>query len=176
MKLERHIVLTGFMGAGKTTVGRALAAELGCKLIDLDRVISERANRTIRSLIDEEGEAAFRLREAETLRDVLRRNPASVIALGGGAWTIERNRQIIAEHNCATVWLDASFELCWRRITTHTHGANIRPLARDRERAHKLYEQRQAVYRLAQLHIAVDETRGIEELTETIIYEINGND
>ena len=114
---SRRIVLTGFMGAGKTTVARALAARLGCAMLDTDDCIVERAGRSIEAIIDAEGEARFRRIETEALREILERGSARVIALGGGTWTIEANRALIAAHDdCLSVWLDAPFATCWQRI------------------------------------------------------------
>ena len=86
--------------------------------------------------------------ETSALRIVLKNKTWRVIALGGGAWTLESNRALIAEHGCFTVWLDASFELCWRRITTEE---DTRPLALDRRGAHQLYDWRRPLYELAAL-------------------------
>jgi shikimate kinase len=85
----------------------------------------------------------------------LENDAARIIELGGGTWTSERNRSTIARHNALTIWLDAPFELCWQRIIQT--GDNARPLARDKESAHSLYQKRRALYELAELHIRIDE-------------------
>src|SRR5256885_5355098 len=113
MKSSRHIIITGFMGAGKSTIARGLARILGCEMLDLDHVIAEREGRTAREIIEQDGEESFRGIETRILREVLENSPMAVIALGGGAWTIERNRNLINKHGCVAVWLDAPFELCW---------------------------------------------------------------
>jgi shikimate kinase len=115
MRIREPVVITGFMGAGKTTAAAALAERLHCRALDLDEFIAGRHGRTAQMIIDEEGEPRFRELETEALREALRTD-ACVIALGGGAWTIERNRALVAEHGGLTVWLDAPFELCWERI------------------------------------------------------------
>src|SRR5256885_13118889 len=125
---SRRIIITGFMAAGKTTVARVLARRLACRMIDLDFIINERERRNAQMIIDEDGEASFRQAETEALSVILSNNAARVIALGGGSWTIERNRALIAEHNCLTIWLDAPFDLCWQRIES---AGDTRPLARD---------------------------------------------
>ena len=96
---ERLIVITGFMAAGKTSVARALAARLGCRMIDLDYLITERERRSVPAMIDDEGEARFREAESNALRVVLQMKRARIIALGGGTWTIAENRSLIAEHS-----------------------------------------------------------------------------
>ncbi|HEV7842800.1 MAG TPA: shikimate kinase, partial [Pyrinomonadaceae bacterium] len=135
---ERRIVITGFMAAGKTSVAQALARRLDCRIIDLDYLITERERRSVPALISDEGIEQFREAERRALGVVLEMNRARVIALGGGAWTIEENRTLIAGHDCFTVWLDAPFELCWQRITG---SEEVRPLAQDRESARRLYDE-----------------------------------
>ena len=168
MKDAPRIVITGFMGAGKTAVARELARSLGCGALDLDEFIAEREGRGPRALIDEEGEAAFREIESRALGDALK-TKARVIALGGGAWTVERNRAAVAaEHDCLTVWLDAPFELCWERITGE-RGGEGRPLGREREAARRLFEERLASYRLAAFHVRVTVGESAAQLAERII-------
>jgi shikimate kinase len=162
---ERRIVITGFMAAGKTSVARALAARLGCRMIDLDYLISERERRAVPAIIDDEGEAGFREAERRALGVVLEMKRARVIALGGGTWTLAGNRALIAEHRALTVWLDAPFELCWQRIT---EGEAVRPLARDRDTAEKLYDERRSIYALAGLHIIATREKGVEDLAAEI--------
>ena len=164
---RRPVVITGFMGAGKTTVGRALANLLGETFVDLDDAVRELEGRGPRELIDEEGEEYFREAETRALRRVLERGAARVVATGGGAWTLARNRSLTASHGCLSVWLDAPFDLCLRRI--EDEGArDSRPFARDTERAQALYEQRLAAYRLGDLRISVAPGAGAEELAAEI--------
>ena len=158
----RKIVITGFMASGKSTVAGALARRLNCEMIDLDETIVEREKRTISDLINEEGETAFRQMETTALRASLENEAARVIALGGGAWTLERNRALITKQNCITVWLDAPFELCWQRITNEDV---IRPLALDRKRAHELYMKRRPHYELASLRIEVTADKSAVEIS-----------
>jgi shikimate kinase len=166
------VVITGFMGAGKTTVGRALARLLGETFIDLDDAVKELEGRGPRELIDEEGEDYFREAETRALRRVLERGEARVVATGGGAWTLARNRALVAGHGCLSVWLDAPFELCLRRI--EDEGAReSRPFARDAERARALYEQRLEAYRLADLRVPVAPGAGAEELAAEIAAALN---
>ena len=144
----RRVVITGFMAAGKTTVGRALARLLDATFVDLDDAVRELEGRGPRELIDEEGEQYFREAETRALRHVLERGGARVIATGGGAFTFERNRALVNARGCLTVWLDAPFDLCLRRILDGTDPSD-RPFARDAVSAGRLYEQRLAAYGLA---------------------------
>lgn len=167
MSQSRRIVITGFMGAGKTTVARALARLLRCDALDLDDLITEREGRTPRHLIDEDGEAFFRDAETRALAFALASSAARIIATGGGAWTIERNRALIAAHaDCISVWLDAPFELCWERIGGED---DARPFARDREKAGRLYDERLAAYRLADLRVRVTPQTGVELAAARIV-------
>lgn len=161
----RRIIITGFMAAGKTTVATALARNLACRMIDLDYLITERERRNAQMIIDEDGEASFRQAETEALRAVLGNNRARVIALGGGSWTIERNRALIAEHDGLTVWLDAPFDLCWQRILS---AGDTRPLARDKDAARALYEKRRALYQLAELRVEASAEKSAEEIVAEI--------
>jgi shikimate kinase len=166
VKGARRIVLVGFMAAGKTSVAHALARLLKCEAIDLDQVISEGERRTIRELIEERGEDAFRRAESFMLRAVLERADARVVALGGGAWTVESNRALIAERGCLTVWLDAPFELCWKRIESEQ---GTRPLALDRGAAHRLYRERRPLYELASLRLPVVEESSADETAAELL-------
>ncbi len=166
LQQQQRIVITGFMGAGKTTVARLLAERLACVFMDLDQFICRREKRTVAAIIDEDGLTEFRRIETDALRDVLKDDSVRVLAPGGGAWTIERNRKLITQHSALTVWLDASFELCWRRIIAED---NSRPLARDRKRAQQLFLEREALYRLAQLRIKSDDAKTAIEMAAEII-------
>jgi shikimate kinase len=147
---DQLIVITGFMASGKTTVGRALAASLDCEFIDLDELMTAQQQKSIKEIIETEGEDRFRRIETATLRQVLRQRGALVIALGGGTWTIAENHRLLQHQNAFVVWLDTPFELCWQRIKA---AGESRPLASSRDQAHRLYLERRPVYALAQERI-----------------------
>lgn len=159
------IVITGFMGCGKTEVARWLALRLDLQMTDLDHEITERTGRTPAELIVEEGEAAFRAIETDTLRELLGTGIVRVIALGGGAWITKPNRKLIDDHEGLTIWLDTPFELCWQRIETSTQD---RPLGRNRDEAEQLYRSRQPVYELATIRVPVLADETIEDLVDRI--------
>jgi shikimate kinase len=154
MNSSHHIIITGFMGSGKTTVSRSLANILGRELVDLDQVIAEQEGRTAKDIIEQDGEDLFREIETSSLREVLEHTLPGVIALGGGAWTLDRNRNLIEHAGGITVWLDAPFDLCWERI--HASGGG-RPLARDQGQARILYAERRPLYALAKLHVRIED-------------------
>ena|ERR1700682_591835 len=162
--IHRLIAITGFMASGKTTIARALAARFDYEFVDLDDLIAAQQQRTIREIIETEGEDRFRQIETSALRQVLRKDGARVIALGGGAWTMPENRKMLDKREAFTVWLDASFELCRKRIEA---AGKTRPLASSPEHARQLYLQRRPIYELAQKRI-VCEDKGAVEIVEEI--------
>src|SRR5688572_615594 len=161
MKPSAPIVITGFMGCGKSEAARALANRRGLTLADLDQKIFDKTGRTAAQLITDEGEPAFRAIETKMLRELLLNPAIGVIALGGGAWITAENRELIGEHNGLSVWLDAPFELCWQRIAT---AAADRPLGRTREQAEQLYRLRRPVYQLATIHLPVQAHESLETI------------
>ena len=146
----KTIVITGFMGSGKSKVARELARHLNLAMVDLDDIITAREGKSPAQLIVEEGEPHFRAVESNALRDLLANDIAGIIALGGGAWIQETNRKLIEQYNCLSVWLDAPFEVCWERIEASSED---RPLGRTRDQALALYERRRPVYQLASIHV-----------------------
>lgn len=160
------VIITGFMGCGKTRVARELARRLDLEMIDLDERITEREGRSPAQLIVEDGETAFRAVESDVLRELLKAKKTAVIALGGGAWIQEANRELIRQDDCLSVWLDAPFEICWARIEA---SGDQRPLGRTREQAQALYDLRRPIYQLADIHITV----GIEDV-EDLVARITG--
>jgi shikimate kinase / 3-dehydroquinate synthase len=133
------IVLVGFMGAGKSTGARSLAAELGGQALDSDRELEQSIGEPIESFFDREGEAAFRAREEEVVCELLARDDAPVIALGGGAVQSERVRDALTRHT--VVHLEIDPEDAWRRAS-----GKGRPLARDPARFEALWRDRRALY------------------------------
>ncbi len=152
MTLEKRIVLTGFMGVGKSTVARFLASLIDSTRIDLDTFIEQNEQNTIAEIIKSAGEKRFREIETENLRRILSENEARVIALGGGAWTTKENRQLIKDHKLTTVWLESSFDHCWRNIRM---SKRERPLAVSREQTQRLFDDRAKFYCLADWHFII---------------------
>ena len=152
MTKDTRIALTGFMGVGKSSVARHLANMLKSKKIDLDAFIEKNEQRKIAEIIDADGEAKYRDIESKNLKDVLTLSEIRVLSLGGGTWTIPKNRKLLKEHGFISIWLDASFDHCWRNIA---FSRKDRPLARNKQNARKLFEERQKVYCLADWHFVI---------------------
>lgn len=133
------LVLIGFMGAGKTTAARTLAAELGVPPLDSDRELEQELGEPLDQFFDREGEAAFRERERELVLRLLARPDARIVALGGGALASEEVRAALREH--VAVLLDVQVEDAWRRASGHG-----RPLAREQSRFAELHRDRLSVY------------------------------
>jgi len=163
--MAQTVVITGFMGCGKSKIARELAARLDVTMVDLDERITARTGRTPAQLIDQDGEHAFRTIETDTLCDVLQSREAGVIALGGGAWIEQANRELIDEYSCASVWLDVPFEVCWARIE---YAGEDRPLGRTKNQAAALYERRRPVYQLATFRIRVAGNEELDHLVSAI--------
>ncbi|HKO20529.1 MAG TPA: shikimate kinase [Acidobacteriaceae bacterium] len=157
-RLER-LVLTGFMGAGKSTVGRMLAERLGWEFLDLDALIETRSGLTVPQIFANHGEAQFRQLESQALASALgRRN--IVLALGGGAPEVLTNRLLIEQTPAtATVFLDAPFSTLFDRCmlqalnvpaagpSGNSEPASLRPLLADPAAAETRFLSRRPVYR-----------------------------
>ncbi|MGA9771438.1 MAG: shikimate kinase [Blastocatellia bacterium] len=140
---ERPIFLIGFMGAGKTTVGQALAYKLNCDFIDLDRVIERQTGKSIQQIFSEQGELEFRRIERQAVESC-RRLSNAVVALGGGAYLAEENRKALRETG-TTIWLDCPPEICFERV----RGDGSRPLLGTEDEMKALLDKRRAAYSLA---------------------------
>ena len=136
--LDRHLVLVGFMGAGKTTVGREVAERLGRPFVDVDDEL-ERAHGPIWDVFAREGEQAFRSLEADFVRRVCAGREPSVVAVGGGA---VETRGLLRELDAFVVWLDVDIGTAWRRVQ-----GSRRPLAQDDAEFQRRFELRQPLYR-----------------------------
>jgi shikimate kinase len=156
------LFLVGFMAAGKSTVGRALAQSLNFQFVDLDDRIEARAQKTVREIFAEFGEAHFRKLEREAIQacDELKE---TVVALGGGAYIAEENRAILRAIG-PTIWLDCPLEICLSRIIAD----GSRPLAKSREEMRDLLNKRLPAYSLANIRLQVGE-KSAEQIAQEII-------
>lgn len=152
MSVNTRIALTGFMGVGKSSVGRHVAQMMGECRVDLDSVIEADESRTIAEIVDAETEAGFRVIETKHLANILTDRKVRILSLGGGAWTIPANRDMLKASGFTSVWLEATFEHCWLNIA---FSKRDRPLARNKKRAVELFDERQKIYCLADWHFIV---------------------
>lgn len=148
------ICLVGFMGSGKSTVGKLLAERLGWTFVDLDEEIARSAGRSIPDIFEADGEPRFRELEQAALEEqcnLAQRGRARVVALGGGAFVNPETREKL-ELGGVSIWLDCPVERLWPRV----EGLADRPLARDRGQFERLYQQRLEHYRLTDFTIPAD--------------------
>ncbi|MBQ7740070.1 MAG: shikimate kinase [Eubacterium sp.] len=136
----KNIIICGFMGAGKTVVGRELAKMMGCRFIDTDELIEKEQGVAIKAIFATRGEDYFRELEYETCKKI-GETKNCVVSTGGGALTFKRNVEALKKSG-KIVFLDASFDTICERI-----GDNqSRPLFQDKEKARALYDERKSKY------------------------------
>lgn len=157
IKLKRTpgIYLAGFMGSGKSTVGRLLAEKLGWDFVDLDAEIETREQTTISQIFEVRGEAEFRRIETDMIRFWVRaieRGSPTVVALGGGAFVHPGNFDLITNHGIS-IWIDCPLEVIRARLAELPQD---RPLARDPERFQRLFEERRPGYERADFRVEGD--------------------
>jgi len=147
-----NIFLVGMMGAGKTTVGRALATRMKREFVDTDRLLVDRTGVPVATVFEIEGEEGFRKRESAILREVCEHDER-VVATGGGIVLAEENLAVMREAG-TVVYLRARIESLWER-TRHDSSRPLLATANPRERLAELLKQREPLYRAA-AHIVVD--------------------
>jgi shikimate kinase len=141
---RRSIVLVGMMGAGKSSVGRRLAARLGIPFVDADAEIESAAGRTIAEIFAEHGESYFRAGEARVIARLLEQGP-QVLATGGGAVMDAGTRALIRDKGIS-IWLKADLDVLLKR----TRRRGDRPLA---DKIKDLLPQREPIYALADITV-----------------------
>jgi len=161
----RRIVLTGFMGSGKTTLGPLLAARLGWSFIDVDDVIEAEAGVTIAELFARHGEAAFRERERATIAR-LAAGDSLVLALGGGAIEHQATRDLLlTAPETLLIHLEVELATTLKRCA----GTELaRPILADQANLESRYQRRLPLYRMAHISIPVD-TLFPEQIVEQIL-------
>lgn len=155
------LYLVGFMGAGKTTVGRALGRRLGWQLLDIDECIERREGRRVAAIFSREGEAYFRQLERLVLHELLPRRNV-IIATGGGTFADADNRNVMLADG-GVAWLDVPLSSVLERVPADGR----RPLAADRDQMKQLFERRQMAY--SQAHVRIDASRPMPEVVERLL-------
>lgn len=160
-----RIYLVGFMGSGKSTVGRELSLKLNCPFVDLDAEIEEAEGLPVREIFARFGEPRFRELERQHLTRVAE-TPRAVIALGGGAYVDPENRKVVDDTG-VSVWLEASLASIRERVRPD----GTRPLLGNPERTQHLFSKRLPAYRLARIHVLTD-NRLPGEIAEEILKRV----
>lgn len=164
--MQQHIFLIGMPGAGKTTVGKALAQAESMDFFDLDAVIQEKNNKSIQNIIIYDGEEAFREYEYEAIKDIVAHNGPSVIATGGGTVLSEKTVDLMR---------DAGYVVFIHRDVTQILDdldMEIRPLLKESiEYIFRLYEERYPLYEKV-CHIKILNASTISDVVETIIQSL----
>ncbi len=154
LKQTPGLYLVGFMGCGKTTIGRLLARRIGWHFADLDHDIEKAHGGTVQQIFSAHGEPHFRTLEHNALKarvSEVERGKPSVVALGGGTFVRPDNYALL-ENNGVTLWLDAPFELIQKRVPAD----GSRPLARDPVMFRELFETRRTLYTRADHRISIE--------------------
>ena len=166
MRLKKTVVMVGMMGAGKTAVGRALAARLGVPFLDSDHEIEAAANMSIPEIFARDGEAFFRLKERQVISRLLDEE-RGILSTGGGAFLAKENRELISNGGIS-VWLNADLEVLWNRV----RHRDTRPLLRTPDpkgTLRGLYEARVPLYAKADLTVKSDGQASIEEMVDRVL-------
>jgi shikimate kinase len=165
-RLHKTVVMVGLMGAGKTAVGRALAAKLGVAFLDSDIEIERAANLTVPEIFERDGEVFFRKREAEVIARLLV-GARCVLSTGGGAFLAEKSRAAVAKHG-VSVWLNADLDLLWNRM----RHKDTRPLLRTQDPKKtltQLFEVRVPTYQKADLSVACGPKLSIDDMAVRVV-------
>lgn len=169
----RQIVLTGFMGAGKSTIGPLLAQILGWKFVDIDSIIEAGAGKTVSEIFAQQGEAHFRELEALTIQDYAAKRDV-VVALGGGAIETESTRELLARfEHLRMIFLDAPLDVLVARCLAQPAAAE-RPVLADRKRLSQRLQARLPYYSAAHLTIT---TAGLtpRQVVDLILEKLDKN-
>ncbi len=174
LKLKRTpgIYLIGFMGSGKSTVGRMLADQIGWRFADIDDDVEAAAKTSITELFTQQGEQEFRRFESEAIRRRVSRIQSGhpmVLALGGGAFTQQSTIDLLG-NNGVTIWLDADFPVVKKRVSLASH----RPLARNAERFAELFQERRENYAKSEYRILItedDSRAALQDILRLPIFE-----
>jgi shikimate kinase len=165
-RLMKTVALVGMMGAGKTAVGKAVAAQLGVDFLDSDAEIEKAANMTIPEIFERDGEPFFREKESQVINRLLDSAPC-VLSTGGGAFLAPRNREAMSAKG-VSVWLDAEIDVLWARVK----NKDTRPLLRTEnpyETLKSIYTARVPIYRLADVTVVSEYDVSIEDMAQRVV-------
>ncbi|MGE0307308.1 MAG: shikimate kinase [Acidimicrobiia bacterium] len=168
---DRHLVLVGLMGTGKSTVARRLARRLGRPLVDTDALVESRAGRSVRDIFAESGEDGFRDLEAEVVRSVLQSATPSVVAGAGGIVLRAENRLALTSSRAYVVWLRADPVVLARRVRGQGHRPALDgdPLGRLMQ----MHTTREPLYREVAQSVVDTETLDPEGVCNAVLTEVS---
>ncbi len=172
-RVSGNIVLVGMMGAGKTTVGKILAKQLGKTFIDSDEEIQKRTGVKISHIFDVEGEEGFRQRETSVIQDLVKLNNI-VLATGGGAVLKPENREALSQ-NGVVIYLKSGVHDLWQR-TRHDHSRPLLQTANPRAKLQELFELRDPIYSSVADHIVHTGRQSVQILIARLMKRISTND
>ncbi|MEP5729648.1 MAG: shikimate kinase [Sulfitobacter sp.] len=170
-RLIKTVVMVGMMGAGKTGVGRAVAAKLQAPFLDSDAEIEAAANLSVPEIFDRDGEVFFRKRETEVIARLLD-GQGGILSTGGGAFLAQANRDMISRRG-VSLWLNADLELLWSRVK----HKDTRPLLRTpnpKATLGEIYEVRVPLYAQADLSVRCEAALSIDEMADRVIETLAG--
>ena len=166
---RQNMILIGFMGAGKTSVGEELAGRFGKTLIDTDRMIEERAGMSISDIFAVQGEEAFRRLETEVLEQLISEASGEMISVGGGLPLREENRKLLKKLG-TVIYLRVRPETVLARLK----GDTTRPLLQGddvEEKVNSLLSKRGPIYEIAADRIISVDGRSVEQIADAIMAE-----
>jgi len=161
----RSVFLVGYMGAGKSSVGAAVADRLGLRFIDLDEEISRRLGAPIPEIFARQGEAAFRVAERDELARCAELADV-VVATGGGAFCSDVNRELIHRLGGVSVFLDLPWAVLQQRLD---RDPSDRPMYDDTSRARQLFEERMPHYRCAEVQVSLAGDEDPDEVAGRVV-------
>lgn len=168
---DRSVILTGFMGSGKSSVGKLLAEKLSCRFVDLDAEIVAAAGLSINEIFARDGEEVFRMLESANLERILSAGDGCVMATGGGAVISSQNREMMRNRGI-TVNLKVTLE----QVLDRLQGCSDRPLLAGEkapERVRALMEGREQYYADADIRIDTD-GKSVEDVAAVILSHLKG--
>lgn len=171
LELKKTVVLVGMMGAGKSAVGKALAAQLDVPFLDSDAEIIKAANMSISEIFTRDGEPFFRRKESQVI-DRLLEEERCILSTGGGAFLSPDNRAMIADKGVA-VWLDADLDILWQRV----RHKDTRPLLRTpdpKATLSEIYQARVPIYAKADLAVKAQTQYSIAIMANKVIEALHG--
>ncbi len=171
--MKNNIILIGYMGCGKTSLGKKLSYKERIALLDTDKMIEQKQGMTVSEIFDEKGEGAFRVMETECLKEIMGYSEKYVISVGGGLPVKEENRELLKELG-SVVYLRAKPDTIYERLKNDTS----RPLLRGDDpkgKIESMIKQRDPVYEMAADCIVDVDEKGYEVITGEILEALKGS-